>query len=429
MNLLGHAMSSAFGSDEKILLSKCLHYMETLTPLHTIYTEEAARFGHKKPNSAVVHVLMGQNQQPNSNETIKVISFAHYTGLTELNLNMNALGTLAALQCVLVISTQLKCLFLKHNNLANSDCHVLNLALRHHPSITSIDLSKNEDIGGDGGRALLQLLRCNRNISTCRVDQTSIPKAQVAVIQKEAATNFHSSRLTRYDYEVMHQIFKDLDDDRSGTVSLAELLGHENTKQKQFGELLQMKSREEFAAYNAFVKESASRYEARCREVFRKSGKDIRSGVSFSEYVHMCYPHIPLMAIEVDIEKYKKEIADEEDKGRRIGASSPKPSNAIIKSFAEEEAETLEALYLTLPQIIKLFWKYDVNGDGWITVGELAKGVDIEEKMAYSVLKDFDLNHDDRLCLDEFIAYCSYDDVKVKGQGSTKPVDKKANKK
>eukprot|EP00760_Papus_ankaliazontas_P034176 PhM_4_TR7026/c0_g1_i1/m.43155 len=383
-------MREAYGADEKTLVLHSLQNLQRGTALVDVYISECHSVGPeviKKPNSGVVRTLTSNWDA---------------TTVVDLSFHSNLIGTVRPLLPVFVMCQHLTSLTLKNNGLSNDDCADIYVAFRHHASIVSIDLSRNPDITGEGGRSLLLLVRSNRRLGVMRLASTSIPATMLTKISKQAAMNLHDNHITREQYLQLRSVFERMDRDGSGTVDLKELVEAEMDERRRLRTrvLQRLGTRDQFQEYCGLIREQQHRYEAKCREVFRKISKDPNDrGITFAEYVKLQYPQCPMHVIEGDLAIYRKDSSKD--------ASSLHPTGSV-----DLLAPVHDESFLTLDQIINLFARYDKDESGSVNVVELMQGVGVEERIARMLLADFDFNRDEALSIEEFIAYCSLADLR-----------------
>jgi len=79
-------------------------------------------------------------------------------------------------------------LILSDQKLTSKEIPDLVAALKTHPSVVRIDLSRNP-IGYEGAKFLLTLVTVNPHITTLRLEDTSIHPRKIATIEEQLARN------------------------------------------------------------------------------------------------------------------------------------------------------------------------------------------------------------------------------------------------
>eukprot|EP01065_Artemidia_motanka_P009381 TRINITY_DN1478_c4_g1_i1.p1 TRINITY_DN1478_c4_g1~~TRINITY_DN1478_c4_g1_i1.p1 ORF type:complete len:395 (+),score=166.22 TRINITY_DN1478_c4_g1_i1:102-1286(+) len=341
-------------------------YKECKMGSREVYVSECTRLG-KKANSKLLSELEG--------------GAAGEYDLTELNLNGNLIGNVTPLLDLLRVNTGITKVLLKENGIQNSGVPLLCQVLVDHPSVAVLDLTGNKQVGYVAGKSLLMLLQRNENIHSCRIAKTGIPPATKEKIDAQALMNFNRYRLSRKEYMSVRTDFRQADVNGNGTVALSEMVQHEKhklevqlkLKHKKSGDAEKEKAAEKERQKQ--LKDSENKIKETAQKLFDKLDRDGDQKLTFPEFLRFYYSNIPEATLALFIEKYERE----EKQGERG--------------------------HLTEEQVIELFDRYDVDGDGGLTKQELLQGLSSHKEDIESVFREYDLDGGETLGLGEFLMF------------------------
>lgn len=277
---------------------------------------------------------------------------------------------LATLHDVIMLNP-IQLLLARRSKLDKDQVKKLSQILSVHGFITALDVSGNPDLGAHGGEALLALAKANNRIVNISAKDCGIPEATLAAIGDVLKHNAFQREVGRTEFDFLRTVFKEVDTDGSGIVTVDELRAYNERHHALLGS-----RSEQFHSMEG----SGSSTEERIAEGLNRRLEHIRDHLlaldkkgtesfTLSDLIRLVYP-----ALSID------------------------EADALCRRYGDE---TNEGTSMTeLATFINQF-----GTDGTVTLHQLAKGLGEEAEALRGAFQECDIDCDGKLTIEEFMNF------------------------
>jgi Ca2+-binding EF-hand superfamily protein len=266
-------------------------------------------------------------------------------------------------------------LYLRKADLDNAGTQAICAALAQDGFITHVDVRNNPKIDDVGGSFLLALAKSNPRIAKLQSDGTSVSPDTLKDITTACTSNQDGRDLGRAEFQFIRDTFNEMDTDRSGVVTLAELRDFAAKEAKRLSVSSSVSSphslTRQASTMDRMQAELHRRVEAVRSHLCSMASKEGTGDFNLADLICFIFPQWSVQEADRIVERF----TTEDDSG---------PSLTEMQEFVDS---------------------FGSNGN--LTLQQLANGLGESPEALRTVFGEYDIDNDGRLSLDEFMRFMS----------------------
>jgi Ca2+-binding EF-hand superfamily protein len=258
-------------------------------------------------------------------------------------------------------------LYLRKSGLDDEGCRALCESLASDLFIAHIDLRNNEKVSDVGGACILSLAHANSRLIRVDLDGTQVGSDTKLDITRACTENRDGRDIGRTEFEYIRNVFREMDQDGSGVVTLEELRAFAAREQKNASPI---SSPLAVSTIDRMTETLTKRVEAVRSHLIKLAAKEGTGDFNLADLICFIFPHWSVQQADIVVARYT-----EAEEG---------PALEEMREFVDT---------------------YGTNGT--LTLQQLAKGLGETADALRTVFGEFDVDNDGRLNLDEFMRFMS----------------------